>query len=480
MASFYWHDYETWGADPSRHRPAQFAGLRTDFELNEVGEPLVIECHPPGDDLPEPEACLITGLTPQRTAERGVSEAEFIAAIHAELAAPRTCGVGYNSLRFDDEVTRYTLYRNFHDPYAREWQNGNSRWDLLDVVRTCHALRPEGLQWPLREDGAPSFRLEDLSRANGLEHEQAHDALSDVRATLGLARLLRRHQRSLFDHLLALRNKHQVAKLVDPGQQRPLLHISGMFPASRGCASLVLPLAWHPQNRNAVICLDLAGDPRPLLELEGEALRQRVFGTAEERRDHPRLGLKLIHINRSPVVLTPRLLDAATARRLQQDLPAMERHFQWLQTELGDPAAAARVQQRLQQLYQPAEDRPARDVDAGLYQGFLPESDRSLLPQVRELALTDLSGRFPFRDERLTELLFRYRGHNAAALLGPAEQQRWADHCRQRIEARWGPGGQDYARRLEQLSAGASEADAAVLQALQQWLEQRRQQLALG
>ena len=157
--TYYWHDYETFGADPSRDRPVQFAGLRTDADLNPVGEPLVIYSRPANDYLPHPQACLITGITPQLALEKGLAECEFIARIHEELSRPGTCGVGYNSIRFDDEVTRYTLYRNFYDPYAREWQNGNSRWDIIDMVRAAHALRPEGIEWPLREDGQPSFRL---------------------------------------------------------------------------------------------------------------------------------------------------------------------------------------------------------------------------------------------------------------------------------------------------------------------------------
>jgi exodeoxyribonuclease-1 len=133
--SFYWHDYETFGANPSIDRPSQFAGIRTDSELNIIAEPLEVFCQPAPDFLPQPMACLITGITPQHALANGVNEAEFMAIVHKELAAPGTCGVGYNSIRFDDEVTRYGLYRNFYEPYGREWQNGNSRWDLIDVVR---------------------------------------------------------------------------------------------------------------------------------------------------------------------------------------------------------------------------------------------------------------------------------------------------------------------------------------------------------
>ena len=143
--SFYWHDYETFGSDPARDRPVQFAGLRTDAELNPVGDPLVIYARPANDFLPHPEACLVTGIGPRLALERGERECEFIGRIHEQLALPGTCGVGYNSLRFDDEVTRHTLYRNFYDPYGREWQHGNSRWDVIDLVRTANALRPDGI-----------------------------------------------------------------------------------------------------------------------------------------------------------------------------------------------------------------------------------------------------------------------------------------------------------------------------------------------
>ena len=205
--SFYFHDYEAFGVNPALDWPAQFAGIRTDDQFNEVGEPLNIFCRLPEDHLPNPVACLVTGLTPQKVNELGLIEPEFVRQIHAEMMVPGTCTLGYNSIRFDDEVTRNILYRNFYDPYAREWQNGNSRWDLIDLVRLTAALRPEGIEWPLRDDGNKSFRLEELTAANGLDHGAAHDALSDVRATIALARLMRDRQPRVFQYYLAHRDK---------------------------------------------------------------------------------------------------------------------------------------------------------------------------------------------------------------------------------------------------------------------------------
>ena len=232
--SFFWHDYETFGAVPRRDRPAQFAGLRTDADLNPIDAPLMCHCRPAPDFLPEPEACLLTGILPQECLEKGLPEHAFADAIERQLARPGTVGVGYNSIRFDDEVTRFLFWRNLIDPYAREWQNQCGRWDLLDVLRCARALRPEGIEWPMHEDGRASFKLEHLTRANGLDHDSAHDALSDVRATVALARLLKTAQPKLWDFCLRLRRKDAVLDEIAAAQSqgRPFLHVSGMYAPS--------------------------------------------------------------------------------------------------------------------------------------------------------------------------------------------------------------------------------------------------------
>ena len=316
--TFFWHDYETFGADPRRARPAQFAGVRTDAELNEIGDPVMFHCRPAPDFLPDPHSVLITGITPQEALSRGLPEREFALAIEKELGRAGTIGVGYNSIRFDDEVTRFLLWRTLGDPYAREWQNGCGRWDLIDVVRLTWALRPEGIEWPLHESGEmagrPSFRLEHLTRANGIAHEGAHDALSDVRATLELARLIRRHQPRLWDFCLKLHRKDAVKAEIGAG--RPFLHLSGRYPLERGRLAIVWPLAPHPRNANEVILWDLSEDPRQLLGLDAATLRRRLFTRADDLAPgETRLPIKTLHLNRSPMVASDlRVLRGAAAR----------------------------------------------------------------------------------------------------------------------------------------------------------------------
>ena len=426
--TFYWHDYETWGTAPALDRPSQFAGVRTDADLNIIGEPLVQFCRPTPDYLPNPEACLVTGITPQQALEEGLSEAEFVANIHAELAQPGTCTVGYNSIRFDDEVTRYALYRNFYDPYAREWQNGNSRWDLIDVVRLCYALRPEGIEWPRREDGSPSFRLEELTAANGLSHESAHDALSDVLATIDLARLIKTAQPKLYDYALSLRNKRTVSAMLDTDTQVPVVHVSGRISAARGCTALMMPLAPHPVNRNSVIVYDLSVDPQPLIELGVEEVARRLFSSSAELGEGiERIPLKEIHLNRAPIVATPKLLDDASAERLQIDLDVCRRHWQQLRHAQG-------LKEKLQQLYQQREFEENPDVDTQLYGGFFGDSDKRAMDRIRSLSPEALASEsFQFSDARLGELLWRYRGRNFPQSLSAQERQRWFAFCKQRL-----------------------------------------------
>ena len=427
--TFYWHDYETFGADPSRDRPVQFAGLRTDADLNPIGEPLVIFSRPAGDFLPQPQACLVTGITPQQALEEGVAEAEFIARIHAELNAPGTCGVGYNSLRFDDEVTRYTLYRNFYDPYAREWQNGNSRWDIIDMVRACYALRPEGIEWPLREDGLPSFRLEELTAANGIAHEAAHDALSDVHATIAMARLVKERQPRLYDYVLKHRDKRSVSALLDIDGMKPVLHVSGMFGALRHNIALIVPLAMHPSNKNEVICYDLMADPAVLLEQTPEAIRELLYTRTEELPEGvERPGLKSVHINKCPILVTAKMADPETAARLGISGDQCRAHLAALRDLRGqDPRA---FEKKIQAVYGGREYAEITDPDRMLYSGgFFGDADKRLMEQVRESSPEELaSSSFPFEDNRLPEMLFRYRARNYPETLTPEERAQWEEY----------------------------------------------------
>jgi len=429
--TFLWHDYETFGANTRSTRPAQFAAIRTDADLNAVGEPVMLYCQPASDFLPEPDACLITGITPQECLHKGVPEYQFAAQIECELATPGTIGVGYNTIRFDDEITRFMFWRNLIDPYAREWQNDCGRWDLLDVVRTAYALRPEGIQWPLNAEGRTSFKLTDLTAANGLAHESAHDALSDVRATIALAQLLKTAQPKLFAFCFALHKKDRVlAELGLPAAQasaRPFLHISGMFSPERGCLALMWPLAMHPGNKNELLAWDLARDPAELAELNTEQIRQRLFTkTSDLPEGVSRLPIKSVHLNKSPMVMSNlKVLNPAMAQRWGMDMAAQLAHAQ-VARDLPDMSAIwAEVFQR---------EVTTVDVDEDLYGGFVGNADRRRLNELRQLSPAEMAAARPgFDDPRLPELWWRYRARNFAQTLSPEEVQAWEAHRHARL-----------------------------------------------
>ncbi|WP_236640189.1 exodeoxyribonuclease I [Tepidimonas charontis] len=431
--TFFWHDYETFGANPQYDRPAQFAGWRTDAQLNPMGEPVVWYCQPTPDVLPDPDSCLITGITPQHCRAHGIPEGRFAEAIATELGRPGTIGVGYNSIRFDDEFTRHLLWRNLLDPYAREWRDGCGRWDLLDVVRMTWALRPQGMEWPLNGDGRPSFKLEHLSAANGLLHEQAHDALSDVRATIALAQRIRACQPRLFDFAFSLHRKERVLQElglpVRAGAQRRFVHISGRFPVERGCLAVMWPLAMHPTNRNELLAWDLAFDPRELAELRAEEVRYRLFTPqANLPPGVQRLPIKSVHLNRAPMVVgNVGVLEGTPTERFGIDWEAIERNTVHAHALPDLSALWAAVFAR---------DAPPapRDVDAALYDGFVGDEDRRRLARLRMLDPTDPAWRHAgFDDPRLPELVFRYRARNHPHSLQASERARWQAHCRARL-----------------------------------------------
>jgi len=463
--SFLFYDLETFGADPRTTRIAQFAAIRTDADLNEIDEPISFFVKPADDLLPSPIATLITGITPQAASRDGVSEAEAFSRIFEEMARPETCSVGYNSLRFDDEFIRHGLFRNFFDAYEREWRGGNSRWDLLDVMRLAHALRPDGIIWPKRdahgcanaagdrsrhpashdtsaslhvagrtgaaEDGATSFKLEHLAQANDVRTGDAHEALSDVRALIGLGRKLKAAQPRLWDYALKLRDKRYTASLLDVVAMTPVLHVSQRFPAHRLCAAPILPLARHPHIDSRVLVFDLAQDPEALLRMDADAIADRLYTPAADLPEgESRIALKEVHLNKCPALIEWEHLRAPDLLRLGIDPAETQRRASLIR------AAGPALVEKVRRVFSRERNRTPSDVDASLYDGFIGDGDKRLLRDVRITPPDALGTRtFAFKDPRLPELLFRYRARNWPDTLSIEERTRWDDYRRLRLHS---------------------------------------------
>jgi exodeoxyribonuclease-1 len=477
--SFYWHDYETFGSDPRKDRPVQFAGIRTDFKFNILEEPLVVYCKPTEDYLPHPHACLITGITPQLAREKGVCEAEFIRLIHRQIAQANTCTVGYNNIRFDDEVTRNCLYRNFYDPYSREWQNGNSRWDLLDVVRAAAALRPEGIAWPLNDEGQPCFRLEQLAMANGIAHDAAHDALSDVYATIAFAKALSQAQPKLWQFLLQNRGKQQALDLLQLGQYKPVVHVSGKYPAVKQCLAIVLPICKHPVNNNGVIVYDLSINPEPMLSLSVQEIQARIFTATENLPEGvDRIPLKTVHINKCPVLAPLSVIRKVDENRLAIDLQLCQIHVETIKSTKSLAAKLSSV------FAAPEQREQDYDPDLSIYSGgFFSEADKRAMAIVKDLQPEQLARKaFNFNDARLPEMLFRYRARNYPDALTVDEFARWQAFCRNRLTGIQSGAGitlADYVAILQQLK-NEPGVNQTIIKALQNYGNELSEKLGLS
>ncbi len=425
--TFYWYDLETSGTDPRWDRIVQFAGLRTDADLNVVGDEQSVYVTLPDDVLPDPDSTRVTGILPERTRTDGISEWQALSRVHGLFSAPGTCVVGYNSLRFDDEFIRYGFYRALLDPYAREWQNGNSRWDLIDLVRAAGALRRDGIEWPRDEEGLPVYRLEVLTGANGIEHGHAHDALSDVRATVALARLIKRRQPKLFNYYLGCRDKKRVRGLLEPFGARLCVHVSGMYPRERYGSAPVVSLCRHPTNSNSIVVADLSRDVEPLLQWSEDEIRAALF--RPNNADRP--PLKEIRINRCPFVAGIDVLTDENVSRLGFDRKLIqERH-----RRLKKPGLV----QKLMRVYTRPPREAAVDVEAALYEGFLGDADRSRCVTLQQVLGDGRWQDLDYADKRLVTLAGRLKARCFPHLMSDGERADWLAFVRQKLAAAESP-----------------------------------------
>jgi exodeoxyribonuclease-1 len=426
--SMLWYDLETFGLHPQWDRIAQFGAVRTNEKFEEIREPIDLYCRLSPDYVPNPEACLVSGISPDFVNERGLSERDFAARIYGEMIEPSTCTVGFNNLRFDDEFIRALFYRNFYDPYKREYQEGRTRWDILDLLRMCRDLRPGGINWPRDAEGRPVFRLEELTKANGVPHEDAHSALADVRATIAMAKLVHHKQPKLFAYYFGLRKKDAVRRMLNLRSMTPVVHTSGMFSSERGCTRLILPLSVDPHHSNTVITCDLRDDPSNWINLPVQEIRRRLFTSQEELGEDLRVPLKGVHLNRCPAVAPLSTLEDDRAAALGIDVKLCLKHAEILRS-------CPDLIQKIRGVYSGTPRPAAQDVDLRIYSGdFFPDEDREEFELLRAAAPETLIANPPrFYDSRGPEMLWRYIARNFPDSLPEAEKQKWRSFCASRI-----------------------------------------------
>ena len=461
--TFFFYDLETSGLNPRQDRIMQFAGQRTDMNLEPIGEPYNLLVTLNDDTLPSPDALMVTGITPQKTVEEGYTEAQFARMLSEEIFTPDTIAVGFNNIRFDDEFIRHLLWRNFHDPYEWSWKDGHSRWDLLDVVRLTRALRPEGINWPLDAKGEPSNRLELITGANGIAHENAHDALADVTALIAVTKLIKQKQPQLYDYLLKMRDKKLVQRLVNVDDKKPFVYASGRYDNEFAKTTVAFPLT--TSRNGGVVVYDLRYDPTPFVELDTNELAAKIFASWEERQaeDFVKLPVKELQYNRCPAVAPLGVLEQGDGwQKISLDAETIQKHQNIL---LKHPDFA----EKLRSIF---ENKPAfkklPDPEAQLYDGFLNDRDRLRVEAVRNADERELADFHPeFQDERLTPLLLHYKARNFPRSLSEDDLAQWEIWRAQHLQAQL-PG---FMASLQRLASTATDEQQFILQELQLWAE---------
>lgn len=458
--TFYFFDLETSGFSPRDDRIMQFAGQRTDSNLKLIGDPDNILIKLTTDVLPSPEAVLVTGITPQQTLADGISEAEFCQYFINEIATTGTCFVGFNNLRFDNDFIRFILWRNFYDAYEWAWKNGCSTWDLLDVVRMTRALRPGGIKWPFGSDGQPSNRLELLTSVNKLKHASAHDALSDVNASIDVAKLIKSKQPKLFNYLLNLRDKTRVAALVNKGS--PLIYTSGRYPSEFEKTTIAV-MVGKQAERSAVFMYDLRIDPDEFKNLSPSELAEKW---QLRGKDAPYFPVKTLAYNRCPAIAPLTVLDKETEKRLKLHKEIIDNHYSKLIKieDFGDKLVEA--EGLIKKPYQQELVVDELSVDGSLYNGFVDGSDKIKMRVVRaadEQKLADLA--LDFSDDRLNLMLPLYKARNYPKSLTAEEQIKWEKYRATNISKKV----DDYFTRISELlaSIGTNKESDYLLKELQ-------------
>lgn len=459
-ASFFWYDLETSGIGPRSQRIMQFAGQRTDMDLKPVGDPVNILIKLSDDILPEPDAVLLTGITPQQTLQDGMTEVEFLRYFHEHVALAGTIFIGFNTVRFDDEFMRFLHYRNFYDAYEWEWQDGKGRWDLLDVVRMTRALRPEGIKWPF-VNGKPSCRLELITKENGLDHEHAHDALNDVLASIAVAELIKTKQPKLFEYLFSLRGKNDVKKFIEANPT--FLYSSGKY--SDDCEKTVVGRVLHTDDSKGALVYDLRYDPSEFIGLSAEELMERW--RLPKDSELTRLPVKSLKYNRCPALApTGALSDPGVQERLKVTPELVNANLAKLRASPEFVANIVRARDLLDDERGERWSREKPEAESALYDGgFFDDNDRRLMSVIRAAKPEELSELEPdLHDKRLREMLPRYKARNFGDKLTDEERAAWEQY---RYHALMDGGEESrlsrFMRRLGELAEGEQGQDKRYL-----------------
>lgn len=454
--NYVFYDTETTGTDTTFDQILQFAAILTDADLNELDR-FEIRCRLLPHVIPAPGALLATRVTPAMLTDTTLpTHYEMMLQISEKLRQwSPAIFVGYNTLSFDEPLLRQAFYQTLQPVYLTN-TNGNQRADVLRLAQATAVLAPNAMAVPISDKGKPTLRLDTLAPANGFAHENAHDALADVEATIYMAQLVRDRAPDVWNALLPLVNKAEVTARLSSGDPNCLVDYHMGVPSLRA----VVGCGHHPKNPSMQAVFDLRRDPVEVMNLSEEDLAKETKGSNR--------ALRTIYTNKMPAIVDPALVaDLQDA----VDLPMAEL-VRRAAVVTADGQFAARVGKAMEQRYPPFE--PAQVVEQRMYEGFPSRADES---RMQVFHLGDWYKRAEIaetiEDERYRELARRLVFVNAPeALAGTrrAQLQTWLQN--RRLGREDVVAGRTIGDAILELEEGTRSDQTSEAEAIRMWLDE--------
>jgi exodeoxyribonuclease I len=360
--SFVFYDTETTGIDTSFDQILQFAAIKTDENLNII-ERFEIRSRLLPFVVPAPGALRVTKMTIDRLHDPATaSHYDMVRAIRSKLGEwSPAIFLGYNSLRFDEELMRRALYQTLHNPYLTN-RDGNCRGDVMPLVQACTEFEPDCLSVPYGDKGKPVFKLDQLAPANGFAHDNAHDALSDVEATIHMCRLVRDGADDLWNRFLRFTQKAAAVEFLEEGE--PFLLTEFYFNKPKHMP--VLRIGQDSEQANVSVCFDLTHDLNSFRNLTDTQLQSLVVSSPKP--------LRKIKANAAPT-MTP--LEDVPEHLLGDLTPdEIEARANELQSDEALKARLLAAYEATKTVYEPNEH-----VEKQIYEGFAVNADEHLMTQ---------------------------------------------------------------------------------------------------
>lgn len=385
--SFIFYDTETTGTHTAFDQILQFAAIYTDEELNEI-ERFEIRCRLLPNIVPSPGAMRVTRLKVSQLTDTTLpSHYEMMCSIRQKLLewSPSTF-LGYNTIKFDENLLRQAFYQTLHPLYLTNTL-GNSRTDIMRIAQAASVYAPGALVIPNNADGKPNYKLDRLAPANGFEHEDAHEALSDVEATLHIAKLILKRSPDVWSAFMRFSTKAAVADYASNEQAFCLTE----FYYGDAYSWLVAPLGASAMNSSEFYVYNLGVDPNSLSSLKNTELIARLNTLPKP--------VRTIRTNAAPMIFS--LDDAphsASGKSLSQE--ELDRRVSILEADLA-------LKKRLITVFeQTKQEWPASPhVEEQIYNGFYQRDDEELREAFHTVDWTkrkELVERF--EDQRLKKL----------------------------------------------------------------------------